>query len=194
MKEHIILRLRESAELKIRFAKESVPIMVEATRIIEKSLRSGGKILIFGNGGSAADAQHIACEFVNRFNRDRKAFPAIALTTDTSLITSIGNDRSFNGIFSRQIEALGTKNDVAWAISTSGRSKNVVSGLESAKSIGLKTIFLTGSGVGKIGESVDCLIKIPSRSTPRIQELHITVAHIICELVEEKLASVKGMS
>lgn len=194
MKEHIISRLRESAELKLRFAKESVDDIAQATKIIQKSFKSGGKVLIFGNGGSAADAQHIASEFVNRFSKDRKAFSAIALTTDTSLLTSIGNDRSFNNIFSRQIEALGRKGDVAWAISTSGKSKNVVSALEVAKSLGLKTILLTGSEVGKIGDSVDCLVKIPSKSTPRIQELHITVAHIICELVEEELSSTKNLS
>lgn len=191
MKEHIISRLRESAELKLRFAKESVNDIVQATKIIEKSVKSGGKVLIFGNGGSAADAQHIASEFVNRFYKDRKAFSAIALTTDTSILTSIGNDRSFSNIFSRQIEALGRKGDVAWGISTSGKSKNVVSALEVAKSAGLKTILFTGSEVGKIGDSVDCLVKIPSKSTPRIQELHIAVAHIICELVEEELSNIK---
>jgi D-sedoheptulose 7-phosphate isomerase len=194
MKEHIISRLRESAELKLRFAKESVNYIAQAARIIQKSFKSGGKVLIFGNGGSAADAQHIASEFVNRFSKDRKAFSAIALTTDTSLLTSIGNDRSFNNIFSRQIEALGSKGDVAWAISTSGKSRNVVSALEVAKSLGLKTILLTGSEVGKIGDSVDCLVKVPSKSTPRIQELHITIAHIICELVEEQLSSTKDVS
>lgn len=194
MKEHIISRLRESAELKLRFAKESVIDIAQATKIIQKSFKSGGKVLIFGNGGSAADAQHIASEFVNRFSKDRKAFPAIALTTDTSLLTSISNDRSFNNIFSRQIEALGRKGDVAWAISTSGKSKNIVNALEVAKSLGLKTILLTGSEVGKIGDLVECLVKIPSKSTPRIQELHITVAHIICELVEEELSRRKDLS
>ncbi len=191
MKEHIISRLRESAELKLRFAKESVNEIVQATKIIQKSIKSGGKVLLFGNGGSAADAQHIASEFVNRFSKDRKAYSAIALTTDTSVLTSIGNDRSFGNIFSRQIEALGCKGDVAWGISTSGKSKNVVGALEVAKSVGLKTILLTGSEVGKIGDSVDCLVKIPSKSTPRIQELHITVAHIICELVEGELSSIE---
>lgn len=191
MKEHIISRLRESAELKLRFAKESVNEIVQATKIIQKSIKSGGKVLLFGNGGSAADAQHIASEFVNRFSKDRKAYSAIALTTDTSVLTSIGNDRSFGNIFSRQIEALGCKGDVAWGISTSGKSKNVVSALEVAKSVGLKTILLTGSEVGKIGDSVDCLVKIPSKSTPRIQELHITVAHITCELVEGELSSIE---
>jgi D-sedoheptulose 7-phosphate isomerase len=192
MKEHIISRLRESAELKLRFAKESVNDIVQATKIIQKSIKSGGKVLLFGNGGSAADAQHIASEFVNRFSKDRKAYSAIALSTDTSILTSIGNDRSFSNIFSRQVEALGRKGDVAWGISTSGKSKNVVNALEVAKSLGLKTILLTGSEVGNIGDSVDCLVKVPSKSTPRIQELHITVAHIICELVEGELSSKEG--
>jgi len=194
MKEQIVSILRESAELKLRFAKESVSDIAEATKIIKKALKSGGKVLIFGNGGSAADAQHIASEFVNRFSKDRKAYSAIALTTNTSVLTSIGNDSSFNNIFARQVEALGRKGDVAWAISTSGKSKNVVSALEVARSLGLKTILLTGSAAGAIGDSVDCLVKIPSKSTPRIQELHITVAHIICELVEEKLSSGKETS
>ncbi len=129
MKEHIVSQLRESAELKLRFAKESVKEIVKATEIVQKCLRSGGKILLFGNGGSAADAQHIASEFVNRFLINRKAFSAIALNTDTSILTSIGNDNSFINIFSRQIEALGKRGDVAWAISTSGRSKNVLKGI-----------------------------------------------------------------
>jgi D-sedoheptulose 7-phosphate isomerase len=192
MKEHIISRLRESAELKLRFAKQSVNDIVQATKIIQKSIKSGGKVLLFGNGGSAADAQHIASEFVNRFSKDRKAYSAIALSTDTSILTSIGNDRSFSNIFSRQVEALGRKGDVAWGISTSGKSKNVVNALEVARSVGLKTILLTGSEVGNIGDSVDCLVKVPSKSTPRIQELHITVAHIICELVEGELSSKEG--
>jgi len=144
MKEHIVSQLRESAELKLRFAKESVKEIIKATEIVQKCLRSGGKILLFGNGGSAADAQHIASEFVNRFLINRKAFSAIALTTDTSILTSIGNDNSFINIFSRQIEALGKRGDVAWAILTSGRSKNVLKGIETAKYLGLKTIVSMG--------------------------------------------------
>ena len=194
MKEQIISQLRESAELKLRFAKESVKEIVRATEIIQKSFRSGGKILIFGNGGSAADAQHIASEFVNRFLKNRKAFSAIALTTDTSILTSIGNDSSFNNIFSRQIEALGKRGDVAWAISTSWRSKNVIKGIETAKSLGLKTIASMGGNIKNVRGKIDCIIRAPSNSTPRIQELHITVAHIICELVEENLSKTKEIS
>lgn len=191
MKEQIISKLRESAELKLRFAKESIKEIAEATNIIHKSLKAGGKILIFGNGGSAADAQHIAAEFVNRYQRERKALPAIALTTDSSILTSVGNDISFDNIFVRQIEALGRKTDVAWGISTSSKSVNIIKALEFAKSEGLKTIGFTGGDVGKISKIVDCCINVPSTSTPRVQELHITVAHIICELIEDAVCNNK---
>jgi D-sedoheptulose 7-phosphate isomerase len=191
MKEQIISKLRESAELKLRFAKESIKEIAEATNIIHKSLKAGGKILIFGNGGSAADAQHIAAEFVNRYQRERKALPAIALTTDSSILTSVGNDISFDNIFVRQIEALGRKTDVAWGISTSSKSANIIKALEFAKSEGLKTIGFTGGDVGKISKIVDCCINVPSTSTPRVQELHITVAHIICELIEDAVCNNK---
>lgn len=191
MKEFIISRLRESADLKLVFAKQATKEVIKAVNIIEKSLKSSGKILIFGNGGSAADAQHIAAEFVNRYLKERNALPAIALTTDTSILTSIGNDSSFENIFSRQIEALGKKGDVAWGLSTSGRSKNIVKALSIAKSIGLKTIGFTGSDGGKIKKLVDCNINVPSMSTPRIQELHITIGHIICELIEDIFSNIK---
>jgi len=191
MKEFIISRLRESAELKLLFAKQATKEVIKAVNIIEKSLKSSGKILIFGNGGSAADAQHIAAEFVNRYLKERNALPAIALTTDTSILTSIGNDSSFENIFSRQIEALGKKGDVAWGLSTSGRSKNIVKALSIAKSIGLKTIGFTGSDGGEIKKLVDCNINVPSMSTPRIQELHITIGHIICELIEDIFSNIK---
>lgn len=191
MKEFIISRLRESADLKLLFAKQATKEVIKAVNIIEKSLKSSGKILIFGNGGSAADAQHIAAEFVNRYLKERNALPAIALTTDTSILTSIGNDSSFENIFSRQIEALGKKGDVAWGLSTSGRSKNIVKALSIAKSIGLKTIGFTGSDGGEIKKLVDCNINVPSMSTPRIQELHITIGHIICELIEDIFSNIK---
>lgn len=191
MKEFIISRLRESADLKLLFAKQATKEVIKAVNIIEKSLKSSGKILIFGNGGSAADAQHIAAEFVNRYLKERNALPAIALTTDTSVLTSIGNDSSFENIFSRQIEALGKKGDVAWGLSTSGRSKNIVKALSIAKSIGLKTIGFTGSDGGEIKKLVDCNINVPSMSTPRIQELHITIGHIICELIEDIFSNIK---
>ncbi|MEE9214441.1 MAG: D-sedoheptulose 7-phosphate isomerase [Thermodesulfobacteriota bacterium] len=185
MKEQIISRLRESADLKLRFAKESLDEVQNATEIILKCFKSGGKLLVFGNGGSAADAQHIAAEFVNRFNLNRPALPCIALTTDTSLITSICNDDSFKSLFSRQIEALGKKGDVAIGITTGGKSTNVINGLNTARSLELKTIGLIGNDPSKIKNYADCLISIPSDVTARIQELHITVAHIICELIED---------
>lgn len=187
MKEQIISRLRESADLKLRFAKESLDEVQNATEIILKCFKSGGKLLVFGNGGSAADAQHIAAEFVNRFNLNRPALPCIALTTDTSLITSICNDESFESLFSRQIEALGKKGDVAIGITTSGKSANVIKGLNTARSLDLKTIGLIGNDPSKIKSYADCLITVPSDVTARIQELHITVAHIICELVEDSI-------
>ncbi len=189
MKEQIISKLRESAELKLRFAKESIKEIAQASNIIHKSLKSGGKILVFGNGGSAADSQHIAAEFVNRYLKERRALPAIALTTDSSILTSVGNDSSFDNIFLKQIEALGKKGDVAWGISTSAKSPNIIRALEFAKSEGLKTIGFTGRDAGKINKIVDCCISVPSTSTPRVQELHITVAHIICELVEDAICN-----
>jgi len=194
MKQQIILRLRESADIKLRFAKESVAEVEEAASTILKSLKSGGKILIFGNGGSAADSQHIAAEFVNRYSRERKALSALALTTDTSILTSIPNDGSFDDVFSRQIEALGSKGDVAWGITTSGKSENVLKALKTAKAMGLKTIAFTGQEKNRVEKTVDCCVSVPSRSTPRVQELHITLAHIVCELVEESLAVRKEQS
>jgi D-sedoheptulose 7-phosphate isomerase len=194
MKERIISRLRESADIKLRFAKESVAEVEEAASTIIKSLKSGGKVLIFGNGGSAADSQHIAAEFVNRYSKERKALSALALTTDSSILTSIPNDGSFEDVFSRQIEALGNKGDVAWGITTSGKSANILKAFKTAKALGLKTIAFTGQEKGRVEKTVDCSVSVPSKSTPRIQELHITLAHIICEIVEESFAVKKEPS
>lgn len=185
MKEAIISILRESADLKLKFAKESFDSIIQAKELIEKCIKNNGRIFIFGNGGSAADAQHIASEFVNKYSADRKALPAIALTTDTSTLTSVSNDRSFDEVFSRQIEALGQKNDLAWGITTSGKSKNVINGLETAGKQGMKTLAFTGQTARKIKTIADCVISVPSKSTGRIQEVHITTAHIICELIEQ---------
>ncbi len=188
MKEQIISRLRESADIKRRFAKESAAHVEEAASTVITALKSGGKVLIFGNGGSAADSQHIAAELVNRYSKHRKALPALALTTDSSVLTSISNDGSFEDVYSRQIEALGSKGDVAWGITTSGKSGNVLKAFQMAKALGLKTIAFTGQDNGRIEKTVDCCVSVPSKSTPRIQELHITLAHIVCELVEESFA------
>lgn len=156
-----------------------------------KALKAGGKVLVFGNGGSAAEAQHFAAELVNRFMRERRAIPAIALTTDTSALTAIANDRSFDRIFSRQIEALGEKGDVAIALSTSGNSPNIIEGLKAARAKGMLTIALTGEGAGKLasapGAAPDYPISVPSKSTPRIQEIHLLLLHIMAEEIEAKM-------
>ncbi len=187
MKETIISILRESADIKLRFAKESFESIIKATEMIKKCIKGGGKIMIMGNGGSAADAQHIASEFVNKYRFERRPVAAIALTTDSSVLTSISNDRSYEEVFSRQIEALGQKNDLVWGITTSGKSKNIIRALETAKAMGLKTLVFTGRSDSKVKDLADCVVSIPSKSTPRIQEVHITVAHIICELIEQSL-------
>jgi D-sedoheptulose 7-phosphate isomerase len=160
--------------------------IVECCKEITRCFRSGGKVLIFGCGGSAADSQHIAAEFINKLNFVRESLPAIALTTDTSVLTAIGNDSSFDSIFSRQIDALAKEGDIVIGISTSGTSPSVVNGLRSAKKNNAKTIFLTGKAVQNQPDS-DYLINIPSNETTRIQEAHITIAHIICCLVEREL-------
>ena len=155
--------------------------------ILIECLKKDKKIILFGNGGSAADAQHIAAEFVGRFNLERKSYPAIALTTDSSIITSIGNDYSFDQIFSRQCESLVTKDDVVIGISTSGNSINVKNGLITAKKNGAKTIGLLGNTGGEIKSIVDHSLIVESNSTARIQEIHRIISHIICGLVEKKM-------
>ena len=157
----------------------------ESAACIITALKKGGKILIFGNGGSAADSQHFAAEMVGRFQKERKGLPAIALTTDTSLLTSLGNDYSFDVIFKRQIEALGSPRDVVIAISTSGNSRNILKGVQQAKKMKLKTIGLTGCGGKRLIQSTDITLVAPSSTTARIQEIHILMIHILCELVEE---------
>jgi D-sedoheptulose 7-phosphate isomerase len=157
-----------------------------ALQIVD-SLRSGGKVLFFGNGGSAADAQHLAAEFTGRYLKERSALPALALSVNTSSVTAIGNDYGFDVVFARQLEALGNKGDVAVGISTSGNSRNVIRALEIAKLKSIYTVALTGASGGLLRNIADCTICIPSEETPRIQESHILVGHIICEIVEEKL-------
>ncbi len=155
---------------------------------IVASLRSGGKVLLFGNGGSAAEAQHFAAELVNKFGPMRRALAALALTTDTSALTAVGNDIAFDKIFSRQIEALGRPGDVAIGLTTSGASGNVVEGLKAASAAGLKTIAMTGEGGGKAAEWADVLLDVPSRSTARVQEVHLVVLHLLAGGVDERLA------
>jgi len=162
-----------------------------ASRIIQ-SLTSGGKVIFFGNGGSAADAQHLAAEFTGRYLKERAALPALALSVNSSSLTAIGNDYGFDLVFARQLEALGRAGDVAIGISTSGNSPNVVRGLEAAKSKSLFTVSLTGRSGGKMTDVVDCAIYIPSNETPRIQECHILTGHLICEIVERELCDRLG--
>jgi D-sedoheptulose 7-phosphate isomerase len=152
-----------------------------------RAFETGGKLLLFGNGGSAADAQHLAAEFVNRFDRERAALPAMALTTDGSILTSIGNDSSFDELFARQVEALGRPRDIALGISTSGRSSNVVRGLRAARRSGLLTAALLGSGGGAAALEADLPLVVPGDDTPRIQEVHILAGHVLCRRVEDLL-------
>ena len=159
----------------------------QAARAVRAAHGAGGRTLIFGNGGSAADAQHMAAELVNRFQRERAAIAAIALTADASTVTSIANDYGFDRVFVRQIEALGRPGDVAIAISTSGRSANVIAGLETARRQGLITIALTGRDGGEVGRTADIHVNVPDGSTARVQEVHRTLIHAICELVENDL-------
>lgn len=162
-------------------------VMEEVTRILIKAFKSGHKILLCGNGGSAADAQHISAEFVGRFYRERKSLPAIALTTDTSILTAIGNDYSYEKIFSRQVEGLGCKGDVLIALSTSGNSKNVLEAVSQASSIGMTTIGFTGKSGGILAGMTDVCFRAPSTMTPHIQEIHITALHAISQAVEDVL-------
>jgi len=158
----------------------------EIADLIFRSLKSGKKLLICGNGGSAADAQHTAAELVNRFKIDRKPIAAIALTTDTSILTSIANDYDYNQVFKKQIEALGRKGDILLAISTSGRSKNVLEAVKAAKKIGIKTVGFTGSNASPLANQAHLSFKAPSLEVARIQESHILIIHIICDLIERR--------
>jgi D-sedoheptulose 7-phosphate isomerase len=181
--------LREGAELRAVVARDCSTAIFEAACLITACFRSGGKLLFFGNGGSAADAQHLAAEFVGRFVRERAGLPAIALTTDSSILTAVGNDYGFDRVFARQLEALGRAGDVAIGISTSGNSPNVLEGIKAAKRERLTTIGLSGKDGGMLAKEADLTITISSSSTARIQECHIAVGHLFCELTEEALAS-----
>ena len=176
--------LFESAELKKTAAETMADGIEKAIDAIGDALKLRRKVLLMGNGGSAADAQHIAGELVGRFKKERKAIPAISLSTDTSILTAIGNDYGFEKVFERQIEALGNKGDVVIGISTSGNSENVYRAMKLAKKMGLTTIGLLGNDGGKIKNLSDIALVVPSKNTPRIQETHITIGHIICEGVE----------
>jgi len=165
----------------------SLPATVSAANAMIASLRAGGKILICGNGGSASDAQHFAAELVGRFERERRALASIALTTDTSILTALANDYSYTRVFARQVEAIGRRGDVLIGISTSGGSANVLEAFAVAKAAGLTTVALTGRDGGAVGASADIHINVPSPSTARAQEVHRTLLHAVCELVEREL-------
>jgi D-sedoheptulose 7-phosphate isomerase len=180
--------VEDSLAWKRRFFDASAPLVLDAGQRIARALSAGGRLLAFGNGGSAADAQHFASELVGRFQRERRALPALALTTDPSVITSLANDYGFEHVFRRQLEAHGRPGDVAFGISTSGRSPNVILGLRTARALGLVTIGLTGRGGGALLELSDVLIDVPHDSTQRIQEVHGMVVHLLCEIVEDAVA------
>lgn len=184
--ELIVSFLEESISVKRSIRETLVDQIALAAEKISLCLNNKKKILIFGNGGSAADAQHIAAELVGRYKKERRAMPALALTTNTSILTAVGNDYSFDEIFVRQIEALAEKGDILWGISTSGNSPNVVKAIEKGKEMGIYSIALLGRGGGKVKDICDLPIIIPSDDTARIQEAHITIAHIICEVVEKE--------
>jgi len=190
MKEAITKAFEESIQAKKAFLKENLSTLMSAIDAIAEAFLRGNKFLIFGNGGSAADAQHIAAEFVNRFRIERPPLPALALTTDTSTITSIANDYDYKEIFSKQVKALGKEGDVALAISTSGNAANVLAAIEVCKRLKIATIGLTGGDGGKMARQVDYLLRVSEgKNTARIQETHILVGHVICELVDQKLFS-----
>jgi D-sedoheptulose 7-phosphate isomerase len=159
--------------------------ILAAVEAIERAWHDGGKLLAFGNGGSAADAQHLAAELVGRFARDRRPLAALALSADTSVLTAIANDTSYNRVFARQIEALGRRGDIALAITTSGTSRNVVAGLECARQLGLTTVALTGRDGGTVARLADVHVNVPDASTARVQEVHRTLLHVLCELLED---------
>jgi len=165
---------------------ELTPV-TRAAEAIGEAFARGGRLFVFGNGGSAADAQHMAAEMVGRFARDRRALPALALTTDSSVLTSVANDYSFERVFVRQIEALGRPGDVAFGISTSGNSANVLKAIDAATAGRLKTVALTGGDGGLIGAAAEIHINVPDASTARVQEVHRTLIHAICELVEDSI-------
>lgn len=187
MKKRIEEAFKESAAIKLRFVEMNIDKIIEAAGLMVSAFRRGNKIILFGNGGSATDASHLAAEFVNRFKRDREGLPAISLTADMAVMTSISNDYDYSNSFARQIKTLGKKGDIAIAISTSGNSSNVIKGVEASRHLGIKTIALTGGNGGKLADSSDYAFIVPSNDTPRIQETHITLGHVICELVEEEI-------
>jgi len=181
--QNIIEELKQAAE---EFFARKKSLFEEVVSLTIESLKAGHKILVFGNGGSAAQAQHFAAELVNKFLEIRRALPAISLTTDTSSLTSIANDTSFDYVFSRQIEALGEEGDVALALSTSGNSSNEIEAVKTAREMKIITVAFTGKGGGKLASFADYLLDVPSKSTPRIQEVHLLLLHLLAQEIEER--------
>ena len=187
MKAKAIKAFEESADVKRRFVKKYADEIARTAQLIARALRDGRKILLFGNGGSATDASHLAAEFVGRYHKDRAPLPAIALGSDPAAVTCIANDYGYDELFARQVRAHGQKGDIAIAISTSGNSPNVLKAVEAAKACGLTTIGWTGGTGGKLAGLVDHVFIVPSAVTARIQESHITLGHVLCELIEGEL-------
>lgn len=185
MKEQIEAQLRESIEVKEALLASQADVIAQMAEMLIDCLRGGGKALFCGNGGSAADAQHLAGELVGKFARDRRALPAIALTANSSIVTAVGNDYGFQHVFARQVEALAARGDVLVGLSTSGNAANVLEAMEAARTIGACRIGFTGGDGGKLKSAVELCLVVPSEKTWRIQEAHITVGHILCDLVEK---------
>jgi len=187
MKDSIVKIFEESAQVKVKFAKENADKILEVVQVIAQAFREGKKVLLFGNGGSAMDASHIAAEFVNRFLMERPPLPAIALNTDTAVLTSISNDYDYSQVFSKQLAALGNEGDVVIGISTSGNSPNVLKAIEVAKKNGMRTVVFTGGTGGRLAKLADFTFIVATKATARVQETHITLGHTICQLVDEEL-------
>jgi D-sedoheptulose 7-phosphate isomerase len=179
--------VEESRQAQARFWSTEGKAVAEAAQRITEAIQRGGKLFICGNGGSAADAQHMAAELAFRMGRERRALPALALTTDSSLLTAISNDRSFDYVFARQLQALGSPGDVVLLISTSGNSPNILEAAQTARVLGIVTIALLGAGGGRVASDVDQALIVPHKETPRIQEVHLMIEHILCQLIEDAI-------
>ena len=188
MRPDVAKHLKESITVKQEILDRMLPLIEKAASVAADCLKQGHKLLFCGNGGSASDSQHLAAEFVGRYEKERRALAAIALTTDTSILTAVSNDYGYERVFERQVEALGQKGDILIAISTSGNSKNVLKAVEKAKALGLYTVGLTGGNGGALKSAADLVLVIPSKKTSRIQESHILIGHILCECVDELLS------
>ncbi|MBI4842972.1 MAG: D-sedoheptulose 7-phosphate isomerase [Nitrospirae bacterium] len=192
MKQKILEAFKESISVQERFISENIDSVIQVSNLIAGAFKNGGKLLLFGNGGSSTDAAHIAAEFVGRFKMERPALPAIALNTNMAIVTAVANDYDFSEIFARQVKAHGHEGDVAVGISTSGNSPNVVKAIEAAAKKKMMTVVLTGASGGRLKSMADHVFAVPSDNTPRIQETHIILGHVICQIVEEILFKSHG--